>query len=126
MSDPTIPLVRFLVCPDFGQIMQQAQRDARAGPLARSLGTKTVEAGAGGGMVSAVVAPGELVKLRIDPQVIDAKTRRCCKTLIVAAVNQALQKPKRSKKKKRCAAPRWEWVCRRACCKRGGIACYSR
>jgi DNA-binding YbaB/EbfC family protein len=80
--------------PDVGSLMQQAQRMREE--LLRShddLANKNVEASAGGGMVTAIVSgTRELLKLRIDPQVIDAKDPQMLQDLIVAAVNQGLQK----------------------------------
>ena len=80
--------------PDLGALMQQAQRMQEE--LLRShsqLAEKTVEASAGGGMVTAVVSGArELIGLRIDPQVIDPKDAQMLQDLIVAAVNQGLQK----------------------------------
>jgi DNA-binding YbaB/EbfC family protein len=94
MSDPSNPFGGIPGMPDMGQIMQQAQRMREE--LVRShdtLGQKTVEASAGGGLVTAVVTgTRELLKLRIDPQVIDSKDPQMLQDLIVAAVNQALQK----------------------------------
>lgn len=96
MSDPQNPFGSFPGMPDMGQIMQQAQR--MKDELLRShdsLGQKNVEASAGGGMVSAVVSgTREVLKLRIDPQVIDPKDPQMLQDLIIAAVNQALQKAK--------------------------------
>ena len=80
--------------PDLNALMQQAQRMREE--LLRShddLSQKTVEASAGGGMVTAVVSgTRELVALRIDPTVIDAKDPQMLQDLVVAAVNQGLQK----------------------------------
>jgi DNA-binding YbaB/EbfC family protein len=74
--------------------MQQAQRMREE--LLRShadLANKHVEASAGGGMVTAIVSgTRELLKLRIDPQVIDPSDPQMLQDLIVAAVNQGLQK----------------------------------
>lgn len=82
--------------PDLGSMMQQAQKMQEE--LLRSqaqAATKTVEASAGGGMVSAVVSGArELVSLRIDPQVVDPKDIQMLQDLIVAAVNQGLEKAK--------------------------------
>lgn len=83
-----------LKMPDLGGLMQAAQRMQRE--LARiqeELGAKLVEASAGGGMVTAT-ANGrlELVKLRIEPQVVDPRDVSMLQDLVVAAVNQALAK----------------------------------
>ena len=80
--------------PDLGALMQQAQKMQEE--LQRSqagLATKTVEASAGGGMVTAVVSGArELVSLRIDPQCIDPKDPQMLQALVLAAVNQGLQR----------------------------------
>jgi DNA-binding YbaB/EbfC family protein len=80
--------------PDLNALMQQAQlmqqRMMDAQEAARS---KTVEASAGGGMVTVVVTGGmELKSIKIDPTVIDPKDAGMLQDLVVAAVNQGLQK----------------------------------
>lgn len=93
-SNPQNPFGGFPGMPDIGALMQQAQKMREE--LVRShegLANKTVEASAGGGMVTAVVSgTRELVRLRIDPQVIDPKDPQMLEDLIVAAVNQGIQK----------------------------------
>src|SRR5580658_4574768 len=80
--------------PDLGALMQQAQRMQEE--LMRShakIAEKTVEASAGGGMVTVVVnGARELVSLRIDAQCIDPKDPQMLQDLVVAAVNQGLLK----------------------------------
>lgn len=94
MADPTNPFGGMAGMPDVGALMQQAQRMREE--LLRShddLAQKQVEASAGGGMVTAIVSgTRELLKLRIDAQVIDPKDPQMLQDLIVAAVNQGLQK----------------------------------
>jgi len=94
MSDPNNPFGGVPGMPDVGALMQQAQRMREE--LMRShsdLGCKSVEASAGGGMVTAIISgTRELVSLRIDPQVIDPKDPQMLQDLIVAAINQGLQK----------------------------------
>jgi DNA-binding YbaB/EbfC family protein len=97
MADPTNPsdpFGGFPGMPDLNSLMQQAQRMREQLVSSHaSLAVKTVEASAGGGMVTAVVSgTRELVGLRIDAQVIDAKDPQMLQDLIVAAVNQGLQK----------------------------------
>jgi len=80
--------------PDLGALMQQAQmmqqRMMEAQEAARQ---KTVEASAGGGMVTVVVTGGmELKSIKIDPSVIDPKDVGMLQDLVLAAVNQGLQK----------------------------------
>jgi hypothetical protein len=70
------------------QLMQQRMLEAQE--AARQ---KTVEASAGGGMVTVVVSGGMEVKsIKIDPSVIDPKDAGMLQDLVVAAINQGLQK----------------------------------
>ncbi len=93
-NDPNNPFGSIPGMPDLNGLMQQAQRMREE--LLRShadLTRKTVEASSGGGMVTAVVSGSrELLSLRIDPQVIDPKDPQMLQDLVVAAVNQGLQK----------------------------------
>jgi DNA-binding YbaB/EbfC family protein len=58
-----------------------------------SLAQKTVEASAGGGMVTAVASGArEIVSIRIDPQAVDLKDVAMLQDLVVAACNAALRK----------------------------------
>ena len=94
MSDPNNPFGGVPGMPDVGALMQQAQRMREE--LMRSyggLGSKSVGASAGGGVDTAIISgTRELVSLRIDPQVIDPKDPQMLQDLIVAAINQGLQK----------------------------------
>jgi DNA-binding YbaB/EbfC family protein len=79
---------------DLGAMMQQAQRMQeemlKAQETARQ---QTVEASAGGGMVTVTISGGlELRALKIDPAVIDPKDLTMLQDLIIAAVNQGIQK----------------------------------
>ena len=57
-----------------------------------ALKDETVEASAGGGMVSAVVTGDLVVKeIRIDPQAIDPEDPEMLSDLVLAAVNEALR-----------------------------------
>ena len=57
------------------------------------LESKTYEAGAGGGVVSATVSGRkELVSVAIDPEAVDPDDVEMLQDLIVAAVNEALRK----------------------------------
>jgi len=60
--------------------------------IQEELGSKTVEASAGGGMVN-VVANGhqEIVSVRIDPQAVDPNDVEMLQDMVVAAVNEALR-----------------------------------
>jgi DNA-binding YbaB/EbfC family protein len=80
--------------PDFNNLLAQAQQlqqqMLRVQEEARS---KTVEASAGGGMVTATMTGGfELRALKIDPQCVDPSDLQLLQDLVIAAVNQAIQK----------------------------------
>ena len=54
---------------------------------------RSVDVSVGGGMVDARVnGQGELVSLRIDPQAVDPRDVEMLQDLVVAAVNQGLQR----------------------------------
>ena len=56
-------------------------------------GNRTISAQAGGGMVEAVVnGRQELLSLRIDPEVVSADDVEMLQDLILAAVNEALNR----------------------------------
>lgn len=70
------------------QKMQQDMLKAQ-----EELESKTYEAGAGGGVVSATVSgKKELVSIAIDPEAVDPDDVEMLQDLIVAAVNEALRK----------------------------------
>lgn len=77
-----------------GDIMKQAQRlQSQMLKLQEELSNKTVEATAGGGMVTAVVnGKQELVSLRIDPQVVNPSDVEMLQDLIIAAVNEGVRR----------------------------------
>jgi len=57
------------------------------------LANETVEAGVGGGMVSAVfTGQGDIVSIKIDPEVINPEDKEMLEDLIVSAVNEGLKK----------------------------------
>ncbi len=75
-------------------LMKQAQQmQERVKKLQEEAAGKTVEASAGGGMVS-VVANGrqEIISIKIDPSVVDPKDIEMLQDLVTAAVNEALRK----------------------------------
>jgi hypothetical protein len=79
---------------DLGSIMKQAQKiQAQMARMQEELAGRTVEASAGGGMIT-VVANGkqEIISIKIEPEVIDASDREMLQDLVVAAVNEALRK----------------------------------
>ena len=82
--------------PNMGNLMKQAQQfQSRMAKLQEELGEKTIEASAGGGMVT-VVANGrqEIVSIDIEPEVVDPEDVEMLKDLILAAVNDALARAK--------------------------------
>jgi nucleoid-associated protein EbfC len=82
--------------PDLGGLMQAAQKmQEDMQRVQADLERKTVEASAGGGMVTATVnGRFEVVGLKIDPSVVDAKDVQMLQDLVCAAVNQAITKAK--------------------------------
>jgi hypothetical protein len=75
-------------------MMKQAQKlQAKMMEMQAELGTRTVSAQAGGGMVEAVVnGRQELVVLKIDPEVVVPEDVEMLQDLIQAAVNEALNR----------------------------------
>jgi DNA-binding YbaB/EbfC family protein len=89
---------------NMGQIMKEAQKmQERMAAVDEELARTTIEGSAGGGMV-VVTATGkqEVLKIRIDPQVVDKAEVEMLEDLVLAAVNdararaQALMKEKMS------------------------------
>jgi hypothetical protein len=76
-----------------GNIMKQAQElQERLSKIQEEAAAKTVEASAGGGMVTAVVSGRlQVVKLHIDPEVLKSGDAEMLQDLIVAAVNQGVR-----------------------------------
>ncbi len=79
---------------NFGKMMKQAQQlQAKMLKMQEELAQKTVEATAGGGMVTAVVnGKHELVSIRIEKDVVDPEDIEMLQDLIVAAVNEGVRK----------------------------------
>jgi nucleoid-associated protein EbfC len=77
-----------------GKMMKQAQQlQAKMLKLQEELAEKTVETSAGGGMVK-VVANGrqQLVSIQIEKEVVDPEDVEMLQDLILAAINDALNK----------------------------------
>jgi DNA-binding YbaB/EbfC family protein len=82
--------------PNMGQLLKQAQDfQSKMNKLQEELGDRTVEASAGGGMVT-VIANGkqEIVSVHIDPEVIDPGDAEMLQDLVMAAANDALTRAK--------------------------------
>ena len=81
---------------NMGNLLKQAQAmQEKMGKIQEEAATKTVEASAGGGMVT-VQANGamQLTKLTIDAEVLKSGDQDMLQDLIVAASNEALRKAK--------------------------------
>ncbi|MBN1783325.1 YbaB/EbfC family nucleoid-associated protein [bacterium] len=80
--------------PNMAQLFGQVQKMQEAiEKVQTELENKTVEGSAGGGIVT-VTANGKrhIVKIKIDPEVIQSDDAEMLEDLIVAATNQALEK----------------------------------
>ena len=78
---------------DFNKLMQQAQQmQEQMAKAQEELAHETVEASAGGGMVT-VTATGalEITSIKIDPGAIDPDDPDLLADMIIAAVNEALR-----------------------------------
>jgi DNA-binding YbaB/EbfC family protein len=78
---------------DLGGLLRQAQQlQDRLASVQEELGGRTVEASAGGGMVTAVVnGKLELVAIRIDPSLLESSDAEMLQDLVVAAVNECVR-----------------------------------
>ena len=81
---------------DMNKIMQQAQElQQRMGTVQEELARQRITSTVGGGMVTAVVnGKNELLEIRIEKEVIAADDPVMLQDLIIAAVNDAMQKSK--------------------------------
>jgi hypothetical protein len=79
---------------NIGNIMKQAKKlQERMTSLQNELALRTVEASAGGGMVSVLVnGKHELVSLKIEKEVINPEDVDMLQDLIMAAVNEGMRK----------------------------------
>lgn len=82
--------------PNMANLMKQAQQfQTKMAKLQEELGEKTIEATAGGGMVTAVAnGRQEILSVQIDPEVVDPEDVDMLQDLILAAVNDALSRAK--------------------------------
>jgi hypothetical protein len=82
---------------NLSDLFQQAQQlQSRLAEIQQQAGAKTVEATAGGGMVTAVVNGRlELLSLHIEKQVLETGDVEMLQDLIVAAVNEAIRSAQR-------------------------------
>ena len=77
-----------------GDIMKQAQRlKAEMDRLQAEAATKMVEGSAGGGMVTVVAnGKGDLLSVKIDPEVARGEDLEMLQDLVMAAANDALRR----------------------------------
>ncbi len=78
----------------FGNMVKQAHAmQQKMAQIQEELGKQTVEASAGGGMVSAVVnGKQRLVSLKIEREAVDPEDVEMLQDLVMAAVNEAVKK----------------------------------
>lgn len=76
-----------------GMMKKMQKLQAEMAKLQEDLKTRTIEASAGGGVVT-VVANGkkELVSVKIDPSAVDPEDVDMLQDLLLAAVNEAMRK----------------------------------
>lgn len=79
---------------NFGNMMKQAQRmKAEMEKIQEEAAAKRVEGTAGGGMVTVVCnGQGEVVGVKIDPEVAGPDELEMLQDLVMAAANEALRK----------------------------------
>jgi nucleoid-associated protein EbfC len=77
-----------------GNILKQAQEmHSKIAQLQEEMANKTVEASAGGGMVTLVMnGKQQVLSIRIDPEVVNREDVDMLQDLISAAVNEAIRK----------------------------------
>jgi len=78
---------------DLSGLFRQAQQlQEKLTSVQQELAGRTVEASAGGGMVTAVVnGKLEVVQVRIDPSLLDGRDLEMLQDLVVAAVNEGIR-----------------------------------
>lgn len=79
---------------NFGNIMKQAKKiQEKIASMQAELETRTVEATAGGGMVTVVVnGKFEILSMKIEREVINPEDADMLQDLIMAAVNEGIRK----------------------------------
>ena len=78
---------------DMNDLMRQAQQmQAQMAQAQEQLAHETVEASAGGGLVTVkATGTGEITEIKIDPKAIDPDDPEMLEDVILAAVNEALR-----------------------------------
>ena len=79
---------------NMGKMMKQAQKmQKQMAQMQEELATRTVEATAGGGLVTVVVTGGlEVQEIKIDQEALDQEDMELLEDAILVAVNDALKK----------------------------------
>ena len=79
--------------PNMNQMMRQVQQmQAEMAKAQEELKQETVEASAGGGMVTVKVSGElEILELRIDPEAVDPEDVELLQDMVQAAVNEAIR-----------------------------------
>jgi DNA-binding YbaB/EbfC family protein len=79
--------------PQYNQMMKQVQKmQADMAKAQEDLAAETVEASAGGGMVTVQVTGGlEIKSIKLDPEAVDPKDVEMLEDMILAATNEALR-----------------------------------
>ena len=77
-----------------GNLMKQAQQmQQKMMKLQEEIAQKTLDASVGGGMVTVTVnGKSEVLRIKIEPQVVDPNDVEMLEDLIVAGVNEAVRK----------------------------------
>jgi len=78
---------------DFGKMMEQVQQmQAQMQQAQEELKNETVQATAGGGMVTVTATGGgEIKEIKIDPKAIDPDDPEMLEDMVLAAVNEAIR-----------------------------------
>jgi DNA-binding YbaB/EbfC family protein len=81
------------VSMDMNKMLQQAQQmQAQMAKAQEELASETVEASAGGGMVTVKATGGlEITEIKISPEAIDPDDPEMLEDLVLAAVNEAIR-----------------------------------
>ena len=78
---------------DMNELMRQAQQmQSQMAQAQQQLAHETVEASAGGGLVTVkATGTGEITEIKIDPKAIDPDDPEMLEDVVLAAVNEALR-----------------------------------
>jgi len=85
--------------PGLGNMMKQVQKMAEdTQKLEEELAQMKIEASSGGGMVTAVCnGKGEILDIKINPQVVDPNDVEMLQDLVISAVREASEKARETK-----------------------------